>query len=86
MKQTRVFLGLRRYYKKFIACYVQIVAPLTDLLQKNAFGWTVEAQQSFQQLKEALISTPVLIYPNFEDTFVVETDAGDVGIGTVLTQ
>lgn len=65
---------------------MQIVTPLTNLLRKDAFKWTVEAQLPFQQLKEALRTGPVLVYPNFDDAFIVETDVCDVVIGTVLTQ
>lgn len=37
-------------------------------------------------LKQALISAPVLAFSNFNKTFVIATDACDVGIGTVLMQ
>jgi hypothetical protein len=37
-------------------------------------------------LKAATVSTPVLALPNLAETFVIETDACDSGIGVVLSQ
>jgi hypothetical protein len=44
------------------------------------------AEESFQALKQVLISAPVLAMPNFALPFTVETDASDKGIRAVLLQ
>ena len=50
------------------------------------FEWTPSHQESFDRLKLALTSAPVLAYPNYEKPFLLETDASLKGLGAVLLQ
>ena len=62
-------------------------APLHQLLAKGiAFDWTPECQQAFEDLKEKLVSPPIFAFPDFDKSFVLETDASIQGLGAVLSQ
>ena len=54
--------------------------------EKVPFIWSEECQNAFQTLKNALISAPVLGYPDYTKPFVLETDASLQGLGAVLSQ
>ena len=56
------------------------------LLKKDAFSWTPEEAQSFQQIKESMCKYLILETPNFTKTFIMECDASRNGIGDVLMQ
>ena len=74
------------YYRRFIKHYTTIVAPLIELLKKDAFHWTPQASAAFDNLKVAIMTTHVLSLPDFRKPFIVETDASGSGVGAVLLQ
>lgn len=85
--ETQRFLGLCNYYRKFINNYAHIARPLYNTLKKDtSFTWSVACEESFNTLKKALTSPPVLQFPNFEEPFIVTVDASGVAIGGVLSQ
>jgi len=56
-------------------------------LKKNTdFIWDVRADNAFNELKNAFSGNEVLIYPDPEKEFVVETDASDYAVGCILSQ
>jgi hypothetical protein len=86
LKNLHGFLGLMRYYRKFVQNYGKIAAPLTSLLKNNSFTCTLVVDHAFKALKHVMCSTPTLALPDFRKTFVLECDASRKGIGAILVQ
>ncbi len=64
-------------------------AEMSDLTKKeatNKIQWTEKLESSFNKIKEALTSGPILRSPDEKKPFVLQTDASGRGIGAVLNQ
>lgn len=88
VRSLRRFLGMVNYYRRFIDKFSELTAPLTDLLKgkPKIIVWNEAAEQAFTLLKEKLITAPILVCPDFQVPFTIQTDASDTAIAGVLTQ
>ena len=60
---------------------------LHALTQKGAvFAWTQQCQDAFDTLRSLLVEAPILVHPDFDKPFVLETDASAQGLGALLSQ
>ena len=113
--QLRGFLGLAKYYRKFIKDFAKIAKPSNELTkgmkskpleirdgikmkrkktekeknkedEKFMKDWGEKQEKAFELLKERLITTPILIYPDFRKEFILYTDASGIALGAVLHQ
>ena len=100
IKELRAFIGFTGYYRKYVEKYAKIARPLHDLIintnkelknkrTKNIDiqgKWNEKCEMSFNKLKLMLTTPPVLGIPDYNQDFVVETDASSEGLGAVLSQ
>ncbi|RVW72772.1 Transposon Tf2-12 polyprotein [Vitis vinifera] len=85
--EIRSFLGLVGYYRRFIEGFSKIALPLTMLTQKGVkFEWSDDCECSFQELKNRLVSAPILTILSGSGGFVVYSDASHQGLSCVLMQ
>ena len=63
-----------------------IALPQVLRKAKTIFEWTGECQQAFDYLRQQLMSSRTLQYPDFSKKFILTTDASDIGCGAVLSQ
>ena len=72
------FLGFKNFYRKFIHDYSKLILPLTQLTKKGqSFVWTKEATTTFEGLKKAFTSAPVLGNVDSQKPFIIEADASN---------
>lgn len=89
---VRRFLGALNFFREYISRFATKAAPLYSLLTKgngNRFAWGAEQDVAFRQLKQDLLSSPVLVHVNWDLTqfpFTVTTDASTTGLGACLFQ
>ncbi|KAL0556556.1 hypothetical protein IC582_005070 [Cucumis melo] len=87
VSEVRSFLGLAGYYRRFVEKFSRIATPLTQLTKKGApFVWSKACEDSFQNLKQNLVTAPVLTVPDGSGNFVIYSDASKKGLGFVLMQ
>ena len=87
VENVRSFLGLCGYYRSFVKGFASIASPLNVLLKKDRpFSWGAVQEESFEKLKTALTTAPILVFPDYQRPFVLFTDASGLGLGAVLMQ
>nr|GEU32988.1 putative reverse transcriptase domain-containing protein [Tanacetum cinerariifolium] len=79
--EVHSFLGLTRYYHRFIKNFFKIAKPLTILTQKNkTYVWGEDQEEVFQILKDKLCNAPFLALLNGLEDFIVYCDASGLGL------
>ncbi|TYK03750.1 Transposon Ty3-I Gag-Pol polyprotein [Cucumis melo var. makuwa] len=86
VKELRRFMGLTRYYRRFVASYDSIAAPLTRLTKKSGFRRYKEVTTTFETLKKAMVTLPVLALLDFNIPFKIEIDTLGVGLEAMPLQ
>ncbi|GJS40601.1 putative reverse transcriptase domain-containing protein [Tanacetum coccineum] len=85
--EVRSFLGLAGYYRRFVEGFSRLALPLTKLMRKGEkFVWNEEREKSFEELKQRLVSSPILTLPSGSGGFQIYSDASKKGLGCVLMQ
>ena len=87
VRGIRSFLGHAGFYRRFIMNFSKISQPLTNLLQKDVpFSFSDDCVESFNVLKNALITAPIIQPPDWNLPFEIMCDASDYALGAVLGQ
>ena len=86
VSELRSFLGLVNYYHKFLPDLTTMLAPLYALLQKKTpWTWGKSQDDAFNQVKELLKSSRVLVHFDASLPLLLECDASPYGLGAVLS-
>ena len=74
-------------HRRFIKEFSKITRPLTNLLGKDVpFYFDDGCLQAWEELKQKLVSTPIISASDWTRPFEIMCDASDYAIGAVLGQ
>ncbi|KAK7588127.1 hypothetical protein V9T40_005372 [Parthenolecanium corni] len=92
-KQLRRLIGILNYHRKRIQNFSKEILPITDLLKGidsklngKLKNWENRHDESFQKIKDILLTEPILNIFNPDATTYLEVDASAYAIGAVLKQ
>ncbi len=87
VSELRSFLGMASYYRQLVEGFAKIAQPLYRLTSKSvSWTWGSAENQAFTNLKNALVSSTVMAYPNTSQPYILYTDASEFAIGAILCQ
>ena len=87
LKEVQSFIAFANFYHQFIKDFAKLASPLTALIKKNvAFKWETPEQHTFESIKKAFSTAPILQHFDSEKECVVETDTSDYISSAVLSQ
>ena len=87
IKEVRGWLGMIGYYRRWIRDFAKRARPLFDLLKKDAiFRWERAQQSAFEDMKNCLVTAPILGLPMDEGKYTLDVDSSGFAVGAVLSQ
>ena len=87
LKGIRSFLGHAGFYRRLIKDFSKMCKPLCKLLEKDAkFDFDESCRSAFEEIKFRLVSTPIMLTPDWNNEFEIMCDASDYAMGVVLGQ
>nr|XP_046484382.1 uncharacterized protein K02A2.6-like [Neodiprion pinetum] len=82
--QLRSFLGAVNYFAKFIPNYAQELKPLYSCLKKENFVWSQECTNAFDQIKQDLVQSKLLVHFNAQLPIFLICDASKYAVGAMI--
>ena len=82
-KQLERFLDMMNYFRNYIPHFSNLTKRLYEMAKATNINWDVESNKSFDELKEKLASS-ILVLPSPDEEMTVHTDASGECVGACL--
>ena len=87
LHELRRFLGMVNYLSRYLPHVTTVLQPLQNLLRKEvAWTWSNHHEEAFQETKKMIETNVKLAYYDPNKELVLENDASEYGLGTVMMQ
>ena len=83
IKDIQSFLGFINFYRRFILHYSDITVPLTH--KGSAWDFSNKCHSTFNMLKKAFTTPPVLMHWIPGSPLIIKTDALDYALAAILS-
>lgn len=90
--ELKRFISMINFYRRFIPNAIETQNRLQTLIKgnkkkdKTKLIWTDDASAAFEEYKQMLSNTTLLVHPSKTAKIIVSTDASDIAIGGVIHQ
>ena len=91
VRDVAKFIGIAQFYSRFIPNFEMCAAPLHTVTKHEytdpiAQHWMYDAEQSWVDIKDAILSDPCIQRFDYRKLVVLGTDFSSLGFGYVLLQ
>jgi hypothetical protein len=91
VKSMQSFLGMSLFFKPFVEKYSDLTLDLNEMTTKNfdwsdKLKWTKDYERKFKELKIQLQNSQTLYFLDFNNEFILRTDASKNAVGGILLQ
>ena len=86
LKNIQSFIAFANFYHQFIKDFAKMASSLTTLIKKNiVFKWEEPEQNTFESIKKAFSTAPILQHFDLDKECVVKTDTSDYISSAILS-
>lgn len=82
-------IGNLNWFRPHIPNLSQKNNKLTDKLKSDKnkrFSWSNEDEENLHNLKQEIYKVETFVFPNYDEEFLLECDASEIGIGCILKE
>ena len=87
-KEIMKIIGLLNWFRPYISQLSTKISPITNLLKENKkrIEWKNEHSEILKKIIQEIKQQPCLSHPDYTKPFILQSDASNIGVGSILLQ